>query len=83
MFSGQNAPACCLALNAMSSSSSSPAGFFLGFLLWMGFVPAAYGQRSFCLMTLVLQEQCEQRIEYRPPIPEGMLAICESAWACC
>jgi len=41
------APACCLALKALSSSSSSAAGFFLGFLLWMGFVPAAYGQLLF------------------------------------
>lgn len=38
------APACCLALKALSSSSSSAAGFFLGFLLWMGFVPAAYSK---------------------------------------
>lgn len=32
-------PAACLALKALSSSSSSTA-FFFGFLLWMGFVPA-------------------------------------------
>lgn len=33
------APACCFCLNAISSSSSS-LFCFLGFLLWIGFVPA-------------------------------------------
>ena len=37
---GGSVPAICFCLKAMSSSSSSPAGFFLGFLLWMGLVPA-------------------------------------------
>jgi hypothetical protein len=37
---GGDEPACCFALNAMSSSSISPLAAFLGFLLWMGFVPA-------------------------------------------
>ena len=37
---GGNAPAICLALKATSSSSRSAAGFFLGFLLWMGLVRA-------------------------------------------
>lgn len=32
-------PAACFNLKALSSSSSSVT-FFLGFLLWMGFVPA-------------------------------------------
>lgn len=41
-----NVPAASLALCAMSSSSRSWA-FFLGFLLWIGFVPAAgFSQRA-------------------------------------
>lgn len=74
---GENAPACCLALKATSSSSRSWAGFFLGFLLWMGLVPAAYGQHT-SLSGFAMQRATQAvAVEgHSPPCPEGILDIC-------
>lgn len=57
-------PEACLSLWALSSSSSSVT-FFLGFLLWMGLVPA---------LVLVSRRRYSHCWFYVLPCPEGMFA---------
>jgi len=69
-MSQHNIPAAALSLKALSSSSSSTT-FFLGFLLWMGLVPAGeFGQRCLGLSRGIARGRDLQ------PCPEGMLADC-------
>ena len=66
------APAASLALWAISSSSRSCA-FFLGFLLWMGLVPAA--QNVSPHPSLRCDYPAWWGSKHSPPCPEGIFAI--------
>jgi hypothetical protein len=67
---GGSVPAICFCLKAISSSSISPAGFFLGFLLWMGLVPAVL---QICQHEERLVVGGAGGVSYAPPCPEGIL----------
>lgn len=65
-------PACCLALKAISSSSSSLVAF-LGFLLWMGFVPAT---KCTCQLQLRLRSGIIIQMALPRPASPRSLASC-------